>query len=198
MKNGTNPDCHFGYLAQGSFKEVYDCGLQNWVIKFYTGDNPTAAEQYLPNAAKECGLDMLFLPTYWCELPMTIESTYLTGELYEDEGEVEEVPLYLVGWCLQEKVVAMEDTEYSDPSYDRMIASFGIDVVDQFDELGIGNDLHDWLVTILYHKTHYNVFEMFLWFVEKYGVADLDPRNVGFRKNGTPVIFDWFTDPSLA
>lgn len=95
---GGSPADNFDYVDKGAYKECYELN-EKYIIKFTSNENPTRREINLLKNAADAGIDKVFLPTYYIELPtdtvilpeMTdearLERTFFTYNSWDDENE---------------------------------------------------------------------------------------------------------------
>jgi hypothetical protein len=221
IRNGGTPADYFEVIAHGAFKECYE-GLGDWVIKFASLHNATAAEKQLLDAARDAGLSWMFSHTLFIDLPRNLRTTMLEEADYtcihdESLGECphncsicqwnvteENNPLaYILNTVeLQPRGYAASDNDYislpyweADYNKNPIYYQDGSVVPHRIlSDIGIvsQNWAEDFINT--YGDTN---FHKFIAFADKFQLSDLHAANTGYVKTaaGTmPILLDWLSN----
>lgn len=176
-ENEEELDKYFRFIDSGGYKMVYELN-DNWVIKTVDAKNDdwtTEKEQKILKYAEQNQLDDIFAKSYYIKLT-------------EEFGE--NIYMYLI---IQEKCfLALDDTCFTYKDFlligdeileepEILLPYFSYDYVST-----------DWLHSIIKHYGSGFLLNL-ADFLRDYKIEDLHRSNIGYRINGTPVIFDWLS-----
>ena len=214
------PDQYFNYIGCGAFKECYDA-IGGWIIKFASNHNETGAERQILDAAKEIGLDFMFLPTIFIDLPVNLPFTYLEGCGSEYDyncvppsqtckhncsscpGKVKtsSCDTYLITAILQPRAYTCESIAYerlpnSEAEYNKNPLRWTNGTPIPYEEL-IYTDcaIKSWfqdVIRIYGDATFKRLHE----FIDKFDISDLRDANIGYLTTSSgdiPVFLDWMS-----
>lgn len=208
----TSPNYYFDPIAAGAYKECYCTSMENWVIKFASGDNPTEAEQQILNLAKEWGIGKVFLPTFFIKLPNPLpmgmldpsyccnygnscESPSCTDCSYNVEVEGSKLTYAII----QMRAIVQTDLSFDD-FYDHDYNKFPLHfndgaLVDEFFVLRLEIKSITWLGEAI--RIYGDAFVKRLYeFVVKFDISDLHNDNIGYvstSEGEMPIILDWMS-----
>lgn len=217
-----SPNLYFNLEGFGHYKECYTFS-PNLVIKFCAKRSPTDEEQDLYDKARSNSLGFLFIPSFYYELPHSLESNELekeegSVEIY-DENDDEWVPdpdwhdnTDFTTICIQLRCITADqlfaDSEreesdeivgpYNELSWQRTVQFLGLsEDTPPHDYYGLSGTCLPWAKTFI---EHYGVtyLEIFSRFCEANRVFDLHSGNVGFTIGDVdgasrPVLLDWLS-----
>lgn len=199
---------YFDVRATGAFKECYTSGIPQWIIKFYTEFNHTAAERQILDAAHKAGIGKLFLPTYFIEFPFKLNAYHIDNDdqmEYDEELHDYTYPdgqeyLQLIGCELQPQATVYSDTEYvcctDENNYLKSPVRYKNGEIVSFERyIDLNAIIPEWHQAIIntYGDDFYNAA---CKFAEEFCLTDLHSGNIGFHyADGErfPVIVDWLS-----
>lgn len=213
LANHASPSSELHLLSYGSFKEAYlPAGVlksneAKFVIKFASWQNETCEEIEILNCADNAGLDEFFVPTYYMHIYSTDLPIYaLDDDTYDDESD-----LTLTDICVQPIVATDFEVGDSIPvagsvfssdrvrekAYNELPLMNGLEKVSLKDAYRFADllNIHAWWQAAL---DCYGLDKCLTLcdFIEKYGINDLSPNNVGYMKSQgvvCPGILDWLS-----
>lgn len=208
ISSGEAPSLIFTLLGTGSFKECYDSGQTDWVMKFCTTENNTLDEQRLYSEAIETGIGDLFPETKYIKLPRLLPAIELETEGISEitsEGIVTAEYKMFDTLILQRKIITLE-------LYDEAVnynKSKDIDDAVLYEEnpiiageyimpLRLFNTIdapYRWLKEVLDYYGN-EIFQAFCEFCEDNAIQDLHTGNIGYiidDDQKIPVIIDWLS-----
>lgn len=207
VHNQASPSEYFSDLGFGAFKECYESGLGDWIIKFCSENNHTGAERQILEAAQEAGLSMLFIPTYFIDLPFKLKATLLDDDElqeYDENNHTFFVPedsfQYLVS-CELQPYVEIESkhdhltcdgiTSYTEaPLYYNSGEKVPYESYVDTGMTSIG-----WIQDVI-HAYGDDVFNSFRKFIDEFCISDLHSSNIGYQMvdgKRFPIIIDWLS-----
>lgn len=193
VEKGLNPSEYWECIGTGSFKECYFIG--NVAIKFATPANETyTREQQIYDKALDAELEQIFASTIFIPLTSASIPSYFI-DFEEDDESIYSTFDYVV---IQEKVDKLL-SRYEDDTTAWDEAAYLVD------EKGIklDNDTYckltqcitpyiSWLQAGINHYG-LNFMVDLADFIRDQHIDDLHTSNIGFRADGSPVIFDFIS-----
>ena len=192
---------YFRYIGNGSFKEVYDCPVPGYVIKFVSAENRTDDEMdsYDYACSEEIGLEDLFPETWYFNLPSLVESDVLEPDeitQYNEEDDLQ-FSTEMVNQVMDRFIIQKACDSFLNCADNRTL---DIDLEEAneilaYVEITQWNDYINpiWLALIA-REYGVNYLQNFLKFLENERWDDLRTANIGFdRETGKPVLFDWLS-----
>lgn len=196
IEAGDSPDYHFDYIDSGCYKEVYWLGdaMGKYVIKF-SQDEDLGKVQVALTRAKMRGLGKVFLPFYYfsLEYPVPASDEFLDRnsdflELDDTHSTIVIQPI-IADTCLE---VGEDDCfcTWSREDYlrDPLKSPRGIVEYDLLSKSPI--DTKAWL-TVFVNVFGEDKFSDLLEFCQVNRIEDLHTGNIGYDKEGNPVIIDF-------
>lgn len=188
MEERINPNEFWECAGTGSYKECYI--IDNVAIKFAIEDNETMArEGAVYNCAIEQGVDRIFAKTVFAPLEQTLPSYFLDDE----DGDGARLDCMV----LQERVRVLGEKEGYKCLYNqRMYENYPL--YENGEKIPY-EDIGRFLYFFCYQEWAQAAINTYgLEFMKKCadfcyeaGVDDLHAYNLGFRADGSPVIFDF-------
>lgn len=206
----SEPGAYFDCIGTGAFKECYDSGIPNWIIKFCSRANQTAAEEQLIKLTRDFGVNDLFLLTYFVSLPFTLTATDL--EPYSDywryNNYYHTFEVYKYGDCqtldafeIQPRVEVANHIQYDIidfQTYDESPIKYHSGKIVPMQSLmraGIKN--RTWIEKAISYHGDYLIKKLFT-FLGEYHISDLHSGNLGYlTASRIPVIIDWLSPAIL-
>lgn len=190
VEKGVNPSNYWECIGTGSFKECYFIG--NTAVKFATLANDTyRREECAYNKALDAGLEQIFARTIFIPITSTSIPSYFIN-FDEDDGYASFD--YVV---IQEKVDKLLSRHEDNTARDEWACLV--------DEKGIelDNDIYykltqcitpytNWLQAGINHYGLNFMVDLANFIKDQY-IDDLHGGNIGFRADGSPVIFDFIS-----
>lgn len=218
LTHAASPAEYFTPIECGSFKECYEAP-GNWIIKFAASFNNTQKERGILAAAREYGLNQLFLPTIFIELPVNLPITQLDSEYSPwsceadicqnscscnccecEFGHQRENDSYLTTAILQPRAVTANNLPYvlipDQESYLKYPLTLSTGDVIPWEEM-IYHDIEcrSWVEDIITQWGD-KTWEALSRFMKDFCITDLHRHNIGYLKTPSadlPVIFDWLS-----
>lgn len=202
QEHDTVNDC-FQYLGNGSYKHTFELD-SDWVIKFSIDFEVCDNEKWLLREAKEAGMEFMFPETYYLSLDeeddFVVINEYLNSmwqEYYNDGFK------YII---LQEKCRTSEDVDeiscypYDtisgcdiDENVEYILKKNNIDIYTLFEPYQQTDEMSlEWLISII-DSYGIETFKQVGQFIKEFSIEDLYDNNIGYTKEGLPVIFDWYS-----
>lgn len=211
----VTPEDYFDLENFGHFKECYSIS-PHFVLKFCAERNPTREERKLLQDAKENGMDHMFVPSEYIELPRHIESSNLEKD--DDESEAYDEELHEWGpnpeWhdntlfthiCIQAQVHPLgydEDGFVPEVAvhhrWDETRESLSLPPEEKpIDWEGLSGCAIPWVKSVI-NTYGLDFTKQFAAFCAEYHVWDLHADNVGYTLpaaggKSLPVILDWLS-----
>lgn len=210
IRGKCEPGAYFDFINNGAFKECYDLSLPGWIIKFCSESNNTSQEHQIINLAAQYGCKELFIPTYFIDLPFTVNACYLEGEspyMRYNENYHTFYP-YSEGACdkfdalqIQPLVSIVKEKSYTTVERDDDFPILFNDGTPLNPDFLYYMDLNakDWVEAAIAAYGD-EVFRNFIQFAEDCHISDLHSGNIGYQmRNGNkyPVIIDWLSKKVL-
>jgi hypothetical protein len=201
IEDGSYPSNYLDLLGTGAFKEAYN--LKTCVIKFATQENNTISHEAALYESVPANILPFFAKSFYFELP---EGVYL----YSSEIESDSEDAYTYN--------SDEDTYTPNPDYlgdifDCVIVQEKATLLNSVLRVSASNPLYnngqiipfeetmplltivpyqEWLQAAI-DKYGYQATKDFASFCHTNQLYDCHSRNVGFRANGEPIIFDFLS-----
>jgi hypothetical protein len=215
INNRYSPEHYLQPIGSGAFKECFYTGVQGWIVKFASECNPTGAERQIHDLAHQWGIGDLFIPTYFIDLPESLDSSMLDdeyGNYYEYQGYNEDRELtwrlrprdssdrrQLISIQIQPLVQIQQDLPFeydhagNEAEYNKAPLTFRhgeVVPLDTYARLGVTSK--SWAQHII-DEYGAPVFLAFHDFIDEFDISDLHNANIGYLNN-KPIILDWMSD----
>lgn len=206
----SEPGAYFDCIGTGAFKECYDSGIPDWIIKFCSRANQTAAEEQLIKLARNFGVNDLFLLTYFVSLPFILTATDL--EPYSDywryNNYYHTFEVYKYGECqildafeIQPRVEVAKHTRYNTIDFakyeENPVKYHSGEAVSYHSLMRAGIKNRTWIEKAIDYHGDYLIKKLFT-FLGEYHISDLHSGNLGYlTASRIPVIIDWLSPAIL-
>lgn len=196
ISTGGNPAQYFHILGHGAFKACYE-GLGDWIVKFCTEENATAAEEELLDLANEAHLGWLFTKTIIIPLPRLLETNIPDLTPYNTD---ESTPVFNAIQMQPRVTIAANHGFRRVPDH---AATYNInpvrfnngDMVPHSILMDFGITDCTWVKSFIENYGDSN-FNLFCVFAKEYGLSDLHSENLGYivtEHGDLPIILDWLS-----